>query len=220
MDPEDVQLYYQIGLVGRRDLPLSPEPRGGLEMILLRMLAFRPVSGQPAEAPVVGVRAGGGGSASAATTGGGGAGAAAKPAEAPAARQALSEDADWSALVECMQLKGILSELAMNCALESRADGHWQLSLDAAHQQLLSKARQQQLETRLGECLGKAVRLEISVREAEVLTPAMQRQREAEQRQAGAVEAIVSDPNVKAFQKTFDATLHDETIRPLDGLDS
>ncbi len=222
MDPEDVQLYYQIGLVGRRDLPLSPEPRGGLEMILLRMLAFRPVSGQPAEAPAraVGVRAGGGGSASAATTGGGGAGAAAKPAEAPAARQALSEDADWSALVECMQLKGILSELAMNCALESRADGHWQLSLDAAHQQLLSKARQQQLETRLGECLGKAVRLEISVREAEVLTPAMQRQREAEQRQAGAVEAIVSDPNVKAFQKTFDATLHDETIRPLDGLDS
>lgn len=41
---EDIQLYYQIGLVGRRDLPLAPEPRGGLEMVLLRMLAFRPDS--------------------------------------------------------------------------------------------------------------------------------------------------------------------------------
>src|SRR5690606_20050481 len=29
--PEDVQLYYQIGLIGRRDLPLAPDARGGLE---------------------------------------------------------------------------------------------------------------------------------------------------------------------------------------------
>ncbi|MYM62785.1 DNA polymerase III subunit gamma/tau [Pseudomaricurvus sp. HS19] len=39
---EDVQLFYQTALMGRRDLPLSPEPRAGFEMVLLRMLAFRP----------------------------------------------------------------------------------------------------------------------------------------------------------------------------------
>lgn len=39
---EDVQLYYQVGLVGKRDLPLAPDPRGGFEMAMLRMLAFRP----------------------------------------------------------------------------------------------------------------------------------------------------------------------------------
>lgn len=44
---EDVQLFYQIGLSGRRDLPLVPVARDGLEMTLLRMLAFRPV--QPGE---------------------------------------------------------------------------------------------------------------------------------------------------------------------------
>lgn len=42
LSAEDVQLFYQIGLHGRRDLPLAPDPRGGLEMALLRMLAFRP----------------------------------------------------------------------------------------------------------------------------------------------------------------------------------
>jgi len=42
LSPEDVQLYYQIALIGRRDLPLAPTQRGGFEMILLRMLAFRP----------------------------------------------------------------------------------------------------------------------------------------------------------------------------------
>jgi len=40
---EDVQLYYQIALLGKRDMPLAPDPRTGFEMCLLRMLAFQPV---------------------------------------------------------------------------------------------------------------------------------------------------------------------------------
>ena len=53
MSPEDVQLYYQIGLIGRRDLPLAPDARGGFEMVLLRMLAFRPATANaaPSAAP-------------------------------------------------------------------------------------------------------------------------------------------------------------------------
>ncbi len=41
---EDLHLFYQIALIGRRDLPLSPDARNGFEMIMLRMLAFRPAS--------------------------------------------------------------------------------------------------------------------------------------------------------------------------------
>ncbi|WP_444921130.1 DNA polymerase III subunit gamma/tau [Microbulbifer sp. CnH-101-G] len=40
--PENIQLYYQMALHARRDLPLAPDPRSGFEMALLRMLAFRP----------------------------------------------------------------------------------------------------------------------------------------------------------------------------------
>ncbi len=40
--PEDVQLFYQVVLLGQQDLPLAPDPRTGLEMVLLRALAFRP----------------------------------------------------------------------------------------------------------------------------------------------------------------------------------
>jgi DNA polymerase-3 subunit gamma/tau len=43
---EDVQFYYQMGLIGRRDLPLAPDPRSGFEMVLLRMLAFRPADAE------------------------------------------------------------------------------------------------------------------------------------------------------------------------------
>lgn len=42
IDPEDIQLFYQIGITGIRDLALAPDERTGFEMILVRMLAFRP----------------------------------------------------------------------------------------------------------------------------------------------------------------------------------
>jgi DNA polymerase III subunit gamma/tau len=41
--PEDVQLFYQTAITGRRDLALAPDPRSGFEMTLLRMIAFRPL---------------------------------------------------------------------------------------------------------------------------------------------------------------------------------
>ena len=44
ISPADMQLFYQTALLGRRDLDLSPDPRSGAEMTLLRMLAFRPAA--------------------------------------------------------------------------------------------------------------------------------------------------------------------------------
>src|SRR5260221_14002372 len=52
IDPESVQLYYQIALQGREDLPLAPDEHGGFGMTLLRMLPFRPPrAGQAIEKP-------------------------------------------------------------------------------------------------------------------------------------------------------------------------
>ena len=44
---EDLQLYYQMALHGRRDLPLAVDARSGFEMTLLRMLSFRPDTTAP-----------------------------------------------------------------------------------------------------------------------------------------------------------------------------
>ena len=60
ISPEALQLHYQIGLLGRRDLPYAPHPRAGFEMTMLRMVAFAPApaaeraadrSSAPAPAP-------------------------------------------------------------------------------------------------------------------------------------------------------------------------
>ena len=54
---EDIQLWYQIGLIGRRDMPFAPNPQQSFEMTLIRMLAFKPDTGVAA-APHSGVAAG------------------------------------------------------------------------------------------------------------------------------------------------------------------
>jgi len=51
MTAEDTQLYYQIALHGRRDLPWAADLRSGFEMTLLRMLAFRPCRGAITDCP-------------------------------------------------------------------------------------------------------------------------------------------------------------------------
>lgn len=57
--PEVVQLWYQMALNGRRDLPLAPSPRAGFEMAVLRMLAFRPAAAVPPVPKLVEGAAGG-----------------------------------------------------------------------------------------------------------------------------------------------------------------
>jgi DNA polymerase III subunit gamma/tau len=68
LSPEDLQLFYQTAITGRRDLALAPDPRTGFEMTLVRMIAFRPANDAGFAQPPTG------GAGGAVTRGGGGAG--------------------------------------------------------------------------------------------------------------------------------------------------
>ncbi len=207
MSPEDVQLFYQIGLIGRRDLSLSPDPRGGLEMVLLRMLTFRPASGESdirqsktkvsLPASDVSVEP-------------------VKKAQTTKPRQAAAPTSDWQTLVETLPLKGMLRELAMNCDCQSKNDNSWVLALDESHQQLLSDERRERLQQSLCDALGQNIQLVIQVSSDAVETPAVKQRRETDERQAKAVAEIEADPNIKAIQEAFGATVHTESIRPRD----
>ncbi|MFZ7236330.1 DNA polymerase III subunit gamma/tau [Avibacterium gallinarum] len=54
LPPEDVQFFYQIILNGQKELAFAPNQRMGVEMILLRALAFHPklIQAAPAMQPV------------------------------------------------------------------------------------------------------------------------------------------------------------------------
>ena len=209
---EDVQLYYQIGLIGRRDLSLSPEPRGGFEMLMLRMLAFRPTAGDQS-----------GGASTPATKPA--TGAADKPArnrrtaggQAEPIPPANAVACEWHRIIEQLELRGITRELALNCALREAGESTVVLTLDPAHLHLCNDMRTRQIEKALVTYYGRPVKLKI-LKEAAAAgeTPARRQSREREVRQQQAVQSIEGDENIKALQDTFGATVNYNSIRPRD----
>ncbi|BAU48160.1 DNA polymerase III subunit gamma/tau [Sulfurifustis variabilis] len=215
--PEDVQLYYQIGLLGCRDLPLATDPRTGVEMTLLRMLAFRPA---PASAGPERSQAGEGGRNTRADL-------ARAPATAPSVSSAtrpspstpaespvVATTGDWAAIVEALGLAGLVRELANNTAPETLSNEMVSLVLDESCGQFLSKDREASLKQALDRHFGQSVRLSIRVGKPPAETPAQQRARSRDERQQAAVEAINSDPNVRALREKFNARVNPDTIKP------
>jgi DNA polymerase-3 subunit gamma/tau len=197
LSPEDVQLYYQIGVVGRRDLALAPDPRSGLEMTLLRMLAFRPLGASEAEMQT---------SVSAEAIKSG------DDATAPLARSPVASG-DWGEIISQLQLSGLVSEMANNSVMQSYDKGEVTLVLDEAVAQLHSKEREATLREALERFYGEPIRLALRIGTPTTETPAQQKLRQQDARQQAAVDAIYNDPNVKALQQRFDARINPNSIR-------
>ncbi len=213
--PEDVQLYYQTAIIGRRDLYLAPDPRAGFEMTLLRMLGFRyagsGLASGPAAAPAGGATAAKAAAAGAATRAQSApeGRAAVAPASAPAAQSA----SDWTAMVGEMGLSGAVRSLALNCQLLGHRDGVIRLALDARFQAAKTPGIEAKLQQALNGYFGCPVRLEF-VAEATAETPAQIQEREGRAALVAARQAFGEDPTVKALQERFGATLLPDTIRP------
>jgi DNA polymerase-3 subunit gamma/tau len=203
---EDVQLYYQIGLLGRRDLSLAPDARGGFEMIMLRMLAFRPGVEEPGR--VVEARPG----TQAPAPG--------KPVDKPkpaAPAPASAAAGDWCDIIGQLGIGGITRELALNCALQEVTETAVVLNLDKAHVHLMNKTRTDQIEAALGKYYGRSIKLKM-LKDAPAASesPAQQQAREADERKQQAIESIEADENIKAMQDAFGATVSYDSIRPRD----
>ncbi len=216
LSAEDAQLFYQIGLIGRRDLPLSPEPRGGFEMVMLRMLAFQP-AGTVKKTPDHRIATDTGSSKKVAAVR-----PAASQVEKPQSRVAavatsLPDTSEWTEIIDRLSLRGIIRELALNCVFHGFNNDIVNLSLDPAHVHLLNKQRVDQLEAAVRDFYGQSVKLRISRNgEAKHETPARKQNRELEEVQQQAVNAIEADKNIRALEDAFGATVSYESIRPRD----
>jgi DNA polymerase-3 subunit gamma/tau len=214
---EDAQLYYQIALHGRRDLPIGRDPRVGFEMTLLRMLAFRPGADEGTARP-------------SGRTGSGAQPATRAPAVARSAdvngaprisRETVAQAAvvnaappgEWAQILGALDLRGPARQLADSCDLQSNQGGAWQLVLPADKEHLNTQQLRARLEAALREQFGRDLRLTIVVGKPARPTPAQIRRANESARMREAREAIEADPNVKAVQAAFEATLEPDSIR-------
>jgi DNA polymerase III subunit gamma/tau len=201
--PEDIQLYYQTAILGRRDLALAPDPRTGFRMTLIRMLAFRPetAGNVTATAPV----------ATALAASGAASGPSAPLAEAAAPRAVGA--INWSELIAALELDGPTRMLAQNCALLARDPGVLRLRLDPKQQGARTRSREEKLTQALARHLGEALRLEIEVGDSAAETPAQSGERQTQEALAAARAQLLAEPTVQALQERFGATLNPESLR-------
>jgi DNA polymerase-3 subunit gamma/tau len=239
LDVETVQLYYQIALNGRRDLPYAPDEFSGFCMTLLRMLAFAPGSAEtdrPAPVRAVPVartepapRAAAPVAAPSAPPPPASAAvpraeaASAVPAASPAptaaplhAREPSPRAAwDWLAVVAELRLGGMAKMLADHCELVSQAGDAVTLRVGEAHKHLLDRAYQDKLVSTLRDKYGATLEVTFEIGAAAEQTPQQVRTRIKDARQAEAVAAIESDPFVRELVDQFGGQIDASTIQPL-----
>jgi DNA polymerase-3 subunit gamma/tau len=242
LDAETVQLYYQIALNGRRDLPYAPDEFSGFCMTLLRMLAFAPGSvstERPTPVRAVPVARAEPAPRAVASAAPPSVPAAPAPAAAPQVEAAAPEPIaqpepaapsapvltarepapggawDWLAVVAELRLGGMAKMLADHCELVSQAGDAVTLRVGEAHKHLLDRTYQDRLVGALQDKYGASLCVSFEVGAAAEQTPQQVRTRIKEARQAEAVAAIESDPFVRELVDQFGGRIDTTSIQPL-----
>ena len=227
LSADEVHLFYQIGLIGQRDLPLAPDPRSGFEMVVLRMLSFMPdptVSvgqveqpkssmPQPELAPVTQMESLLHQDSSVPRSGA--SQSSPKTSEGKSTLK-VPQPEQWPQFIERMGLTAMTRELANNCILVSFLDGVCVLNLNVRLGHLRTPRVESALKRALDDALGQEIRLTIHLTEGEGggETPAHQKIKRDENRQQQAEDSIRNDPNVQTLIELFDAQVLPGTIKP------
>lgn len=197
---EALQLYYQIGLMGRKDLPYAPFPQMGFEMVLLRMVAFRPMKVltetvdilEPVEARQPEC----------------------KPEPVTVSLVNSVEMPNWSTVVAELKLSGLVKALADHCTLSEWSENVVHLILEISQKPLLNKRNEALLQEALSQYVGHPVGLKVTVGRVVKETPAHQNQRKIREGQEAAHAAIENDPNVQEMIQRFNATIESVNVLP------
>lgn len=224
MNKEDAQLYYQIGMMGRKDLYLAPDVKSGFEMVMIRMLAFRPMAGNEVLSKPQSLKPTSRPSTQEATP---------KtlsdvavkpdvvPEHVPAAPRDdtpiknTSSDNEWKKVIDEMALVGLVKELAGNCVLKTHTDNRIELALAPSQEHLLLNQNQKErLEQAIQTRFGADVKLVILVEDSSNETPAETNARLEREKQKAAESSVNNDPTVKSLMDTFNASVDQDSIQP------
>jgi DNA polymerase-3 subunit gamma/tau len=191
LDPEDVQLYYQIALNAREDLALAPDEYTGFTMALMRMYAFSPETAGdgPAHSPAREER---------------------KVGPAPPARSRF----DWPAVARALKLTGAAKQLAERSELLAFDENSVELAVPPESRALADKAYVEKLKVALAEHLGHPVRVTVRLAAVNGRTAAGVAEGERRVRNEQASAQIGADPLVRELVTGFDATI--ESVKPVE----
>lgn len=214
---EDIQLFYQIALNGRKDLANAHDPRMAFEMLLLRMLVFAPQSSveyteqvvpetpdsekKKTDLKVIDAEA----IAPIAES--------EPPIELPPSPVHENFTAQsWIALVEELAISGITGNLLANCIPVSQDESSLSLMLDESQSSLFNDEHLRRITQCLTSHFGREILVNISIGRLSAESPAQYRQRKKEERVQEAVRDFENDENVQAIVEHFSAQIQQGSI--------
>lgn len=185
---EEVQLFYQIALIGKRDPPLAPSSQTGFEMIVLRMLFFSLDKTTPTIEAI-------------------------NPLENPLPQKSVQQTATtWPEILSQLPLSGMTKTFASYCALKTISENQIHLLLDPNQAILLNEKQRERLEQALTTFYGFGRKLIIEVGGNDTLSPATLQKKQQDAQHQTAVESIQQNPNVQTILQAFNTQLTPENV--------
>lgn len=226
ISPEEVQLYYQIGLQGQRDFPYAPNPKVGFEMILLRMVAFQPAkvshfNDKASSITITSISSFESASSTQPSVENENAESDAPRNSAPlhiaekpiAQKNAAEPISDWRAVVNAMNLSGVTKVIAENSIVTQWEPDFIHLTLEAGQKALLNKRYEERLQENLSQHLGRKIRLKITEGQIIGETPTMQKQRQTAEAQQAAYQMVEVDSKIQKLIQAFDAKIEEVLLK-------
>lgn len=223
---EEVQLFYQIVLKSSEDIQLAPSLAVGFEMMLLRLLTFKPSATIKKEAvlsknrpetasfnneptisapdktafdspPVIDIAV-----------------QSIEPSASlvPEPIEVVFENLDWQQILTRINLSGLPLNAAENAEFICKEGQQIQLKVASGHQSLFTPNIQQRIENALSEYYGEKIRIHLTFHEAVAGSPAQKKQTELNIQKQHATESVQQDPFLKSLQNEFSAELVKNSI--------
>ena len=216
-DSEEIQLNYQIALMGRRDLDLAPSHKVGFEMCLLRMIAFKPNTSEQISKEDQTIKS--------------------KEnifEKNPKSTDNIdntekynkkttnfedpisikSEKIIWSELVDELGINGATKILADNCSFVRKERDIIYLLLDKKSSSYYSKEREDNLSEALSIFFKDTIFIKIDVGDLQNETPNQEKIREKNEKHDEAILGLQIDPKIQEIENTFSgASLDSDSIK-------
>jgi DNA polymerase-3 subunit gamma/tau len=190
--PELIQLYYQISIMGKKDLPFAPDPKSGFIMTMLRMAAFKPTSSEgtpPSTSNTVSKQMPG------------------MPSPPTETKKSGTLPSNWQDIVAQLKLSGMTQLLAQNCSILKQTTDQLDLVLDESHSAFLTPASKERLIQAIKDFYETPCQITLSIGKSSTETPYQQTTRENAEKTKAAESALFADKNVQALVQTFSAEL-------------
>jgi len=216
-DSEEIQLNYQIALMGRRDLDLAPSHKVGFEMCLLRMIAFKPHSSDETDKKdqtikskenvfekdpksLVNIDSTEKNNK--------------KTSSFKDSISIKSEKIIWSELVDELDINGATKTLADNCSFDRKEGDTFYLIMDKKSSSYYSKERENNLSQALSNFFKKTIVFKINAGDVKRETPNQKKMREKNEKRDEAILGLQVDPKIKEIENAFSgASLDSDSIK-------